>query len=284
MAREVASAASGEDGLLDVRLAEVSPFQRWYLQHERFALGLLGFVVVLIVWEMAVRLGLVKLSFMSSPSKVVEAAQLEIRQGRIWLDIWVTLVEFTLGYLVAAVVGIAIGLVAGWFKRVNYLVDPWLAALYATPDVALVPLIVLVLGIDLPSKVFVVFLTSLFSVAINTLMGVHSTETRFLDVARCFGASQLKIFSSVVLPGSVPYILTGLRLAAGRALVGVVLAELIASNKGLGFVINQAGQMLNTGRLMLAIVLLGTFGVLIGELLRHAEQHFDAWRPQRSEG
>ncbi len=284
MARETAGAATGEGGLLDVRLAEVSPFHRWYLQHERFALGLLGFVVILIIWEMAVRLGLVKLSFMSSPTKVVEAAQLEIRQGRIWLDIWVTLVEFTLGYLVAAVVGILIGLVAGWFKRVNYLVDPWLAALYATPDVALVPLIVLVLGIDLPSKVFVVFLTSLFSVAINTLMGVHSTETRFLEVARCFGASQLMIFRSVVLPGSVPYILTGLRLAAGRALVGVVLAELIASNKGLGFVINQAGQMLNTGRLMLAILLLGAFGVLIGELLRHAEQRFDAWRPQRSEG
>jgi NitT/TauT family transport system permease protein len=284
MARDMASAAGGGDeGLLDVRLAEVSPLRRWYLSNERFALGLIGFVVVLIIWEGAVRLGLVKLSFMSSPSKVIEAAQTEIQVGRIWGDIGVTLLEFTLGYFVAAVVGVAIGLAAGWFRRVNYLVDPWLAALYATPDIALVPLIVLVLGIGLPAKVFVVFLTSLFSVAINTLVGVQSTEARFLDVARCFGASQLRLFRSVVLPGSFPYILTGLRLASGRALVGVVLAELLSSNQGLGFVISQAGQMLNTGRLMLAILILGAFGVLLGEVLRHVEQRFEVWRPQRAD-
>jgi NitT/TauT family transport system permease protein len=218
--------------------------------------------------------------FMSSPSLIWKALLVELNQGRIWGDVGVSLLEFGLGFLVAGVVGILIGIVAGWYRRANYMIDPWLSALYATPDVALVPLIILVLGIGIESKVFVVFLTSLFSVAINTLIGVQSTEARFLDVAKSFGASQFTIFRSVVLPGSIPFILTGLRLASGRALVGVVLAELIASNQGIGFMITVAGATLNTGRLMLGVILLGLFGVLMGELMRALEQRFEVWRPK----
>jgi NitT/TauT family transport system permease protein len=211
---------------------------------------------------------------------VVAAAGVELRQGHIWIDIGISAQEFALGYLSASLVGILIGLVAGWFKRANYVIDPWLSALYATPDVALVPLIILWLGLGLWTKVFVVFLTSLFSVAVNTLVGVQSTEARLLEVAASFGASPFRVFRTVVLPGSVPFVLTGLRLAAGRALVGMVLAELIAANQGIGFMISIAGSTLNTGRLMLGILILGVFGVALGEGLRRVEQRFEVWRPQ----
>jgi ABC-type nitrate/sulfonate/bicarbonate transport system permease component len=275
--------STGQEELLDIRVAEASAWRRWYLKNERLLFGLIGFFSVVIAWELAVRLGLLKLVFISSPSKIVEAAQLEVRQGRIWGDIGVSLLEFSLGYLIAAVLGIVIGLVAGWFRRANYIVDPWLSALYATPDVALVPLIIIVLGIGLWAKVFVVFLTALFSVAVNALIGVQSTEPRLLEVATSFGASRFRVFRTVVLPSAVPFILTGLRLAAGRALVGMVLAELIAANQGIGFIISVAGATLNTGRLMLGVVLLGAFGVLLGEILRRVEQRFEVWRPQRAE-
>jgi ABC-type nitrate/sulfonate/bicarbonate transport system permease component len=210
---------------------------------------------------------------------VFVAAQTEVQRGRIWGDLSVSAQEFVLGYLAAAVAGMLIGFVAGWFKRANYVIDPWLAALYATPDVALIPLIVVWFGVGLWSKVFVVFLGSLFCVAINTLVGVQSTEARLLEVAASFGAGRLRVFRTVVLPGCVPFILVGLRQAAGRALVGVVLAELIASNQGIGFMMSTASATLNTGRLMLGILMIGAFGVLMGEGLRSIEQRFDVWRP-----
>ena len=262
------------------RVAELAPWRRWYLRNERLVLGLTGFVSVLIVWEAAARLGLIKLVLLSSPTRIYDAALAEVRIGQIWGHLGVSLQEFVLGFVIAAILGVLIGFVAGWFRRANYVLDPWLAALYATPDVALVPLIILWLGIGLESKVFVVFLTSLFAVAINTLMGVQSTDIRMIEVARSFGASQLTLFRTVVLPSTVPFILTGLRLATGRALVGVVLAELIASNQGIGFMISQAGVTLNTARMMVGVILLGLFGVFLGEVMRRVEQRFDVWRPQ----
>lgn len=274
--------AVGETPLLDVRVAQAPAWQRWYLRNERLVIGLVGFLCVIAAWQVAVWLGLLKLIFISSPLRIIEAAALEVNQGRIWGDIWISFQEFALGFLCAAVVGIVVGLVGGWFRRANYIVEPWLGALYALPDVALVPLIIIVLGIGLQAKVFVVFLTAVFSVAVNALLGVQSTEARLLDVARSFGASRLMLFRTVVLPSSVPFILTGLRLGSGRALVGMVLAELIAANQGIGFMISVAGATLNTGRLMLGVILLGMFGIVLGEALRRVELRFEVWRPQRA--
>jgi ABC-type nitrate/sulfonate/bicarbonate transport system permease component len=279
----ISIAGPGGSELLDVRLAEAPAWRRWYLRHKRLVLGLTGFVGVLVIWEFAVQVGWLKAVLLSSPSRIFAAGVFEVRQGTLWGHIGVSALEFVLGFTAATLIGVAIGLVAGWFRRANYIVDPWLSALYATPDVALVPLIILILGIDLPAKVFVVFLTSLFSIAVNTMIGVQNADVRFLEVARSFGASQLRLFRTVVVPGTVPYILTGLRLAAGRGLVGVVLAELIAANQGLGFIINIAGATLNTSRLMLGVIILGIFGVLLGEGLRYLEQRFEVWRPQRSD-
>jgi NitT/TauT family transport system permease protein len=268
-----------DDQLLDVRVAEAPSLYRWYLRHERLVLGLLGFVVVLAVWETVTQMGWLKLVFVSSPSRIYAAAALAVRQGTVWADVGVSLLEFSAGFVVAAVVGIAIGLIGGWSKRASYIIDPWLSAIYATPDVALIPLIILWLGIGLPSKIFVVFLTAVFSVAVNTLYGVHATDPRLLDVARSYRASHATVFRTVIIPSTIPYMLTGLRLASGRALVGVVLAELIASNQGIGHMISVAGVTLNTARVMFGVILLGVFGVLLGEVMRRVERRFDVWRP-----
>ncbi len=271
---------AAETTFLDIRVAGAPAWQRWYLQNERLVLGLLGLVSVLTVWEGSVQLGLLKRTFVSSPSAILQAAVLEVRVGRIWGDIGVSLLEYTLGFLLATVLGIAFGLVAGWFRRASYVIDPWLSALYATPHVALAPLIIVLLGIDLSAKVFVVFLTALFSIAVNTLVGVRSTDARMLAVAQSFEASPFRIFRTVVLPSTVPFILTGMRLASGHALVGVVVAELIAANQGIGFVISISGATLNTARLMVGVLLLGFFGVFVGEVMRRIERRFDVWRPQ----
>jgi NitT/TauT family transport system permease protein len=142
----------------------------------------------------------------------------------------------------------------------------------------LVPLIILIFGIDIWSKVFVVFLTAVFPVAVNTMIGVQSTARALLDVARVFGASPVKQWRSVVLPGSFPFILTGLRLAGVHGMVGVVVAELIAGNEGIGYVINLAGAQLRTGTVMLAILFLGLWGIAVGDVMRRAEARFERWR------
>jgi NitT/TauT family transport system permease protein len=279
-----AGPSSGDGhGLLDARMAGAPSWRVWLAQHERPFLGVIGFVGVLVVWEIAVRAGLLRAVFFSSPTAIANTAITLVSRGTIWRDIGVSMQEFALGYLGASVLGILLGIAAGWYRRVNALASPWIAAWYATPHIALIPLIVLWFGIGLWYKVFYVFLVAFFSVVINTLVGVQSAEAAYLDVAKSFRASQWTILRTVVLPGAVPYILTGLRLGAGRAWVGVVVSELVGANQGIGFMINLAGQMLNMSQAMLGIVLLGTFGIAIGEVMRRIERRFDVWRPQRAD-
>ena len=258
--------------------------RHWLRQNERPLLGVTTFALLLVVWELSVRLGLARALFVSSPSLLVNALWQALQRGTLWRDIGVSLEEYVLGFLAAAVLGILVGIAVGWYRRLNYLASPWLAAWYAAPHIAMVPLIILWFGIGLQYKVFYVFLVAFFSVVMNTLVGVQSAEAGYLEVAHSFRASQLMIFRSVVLPGAVPYILTGLRQATGRAWVGVVVAELVGGNAGIGYMINVAGQMLDTSRMMLGVVLLGIFGVVIGEVTRRVERRFDVWRPRRADG
>jgi NitT/TauT family transport system permease protein len=262
----------------EVRGPQPGRARRLVERYERPLLGVLGVALLLTAWEVATATGYVNRVIMSSPSGVLRALQSEIARGEIWGHLWISIVEYTFGFGLAAAGGILIGLIGGWWRGAYYVVDPWLTILYSTPTVALVPLIILVFGIDLWSKVFVVFLTAIFPIAVNTLIGVQSTARALLDVARTYGASPGKQWSSVVLPGSLPFILTGLRLGGVHGMVGVVVAELIAGNEGIGYVINLAGAQLKTGTVMLAILFLGLWGIGVGELMRRAEARFERWR------
>ena len=270
--------------LLDATLADASGWRRFVAQNERLVLGMSGFIGVLLIWEFATRAGLIRAVFFSSPTAIAGAAWTLFSRGTIWEDIGVSMEEFALGFLSASILGIVVGVAAGWSRRINALASPWIAAWYATPHIALIPLIVLWFGIGLSYKVFYVFLVAFFSVTINAMVGVQSAENRYLEVARSFGAGQRMQLRTVVLPAAVPYIMTGLRLGAGRAWVGVVVAELVGANHGIGFMINLAGQMLNMSQAMFGIVLLGIFGIAIGELMRRAERRFEVWRPQTRGG
>jgi ABC-type nitrate/sulfonate/bicarbonate transport system permease component len=246
---------------------------------ERLFYGVIGFVTVLLLWEAVVRFGLIKGSLLSSPSRVITAAIEDFGSGVIWPHIGTSFLEWIVGFAVALVFAIPLGFLLGHFRRLEYLVDPALSALYATPTVALVPLIILVFGVGLPSKFAVVFLEAWITLTVSTINGAQSADKRFVDIAKSFRASPGLVFRSVTVPSAIPYIITGIRIGAGRALVGVVVAEFIASNIGLGFYISLNGTTLNTARVMLGILLLGGFGIFIGELIRRIEHRFDVWRP-----
>lgn len=230
-------------------------------------------------WELAVVAGWIKTSMMSSPTIVWERVLSEFGGDRLIPSLLVTFRAYLIGLALATVIGIPLGFLGGWSKRASYVLEPWLAGLNAVPTVAVVPLIIIWLGIGQTSKVFIVFLFALFPYAFNTMVGVRQAEAEFMGVAKSFGASQSKVITSIVLPGLVPYLMTAARLAVGRALIGVVVAELVASNTGLGFLISIAAGTFDTPLLIMAVLFVGAFGVLMTELMKTIERRFDRWRP-----
>ncbi len=182
------------------------------------------------------------------------------------------------GLGLAAAVGISAGLLIGWYPRLGYFVDPFINFLYAIPRVALGPLLIVWLGIGLSSKVALVFLISVFPVLVNTSSGVRSLDPHLLRVARCFGASDLKIFRTIALPGSVPFVLGGLRLAVGQSLIGVFVAELLGAQYGIGAMIENAGQQFQTDQVFAGLLIFAAAGMLLTAIVRWLEHRFDAWR------
>jgi NitT/TauT family transport system permease protein len=246
---------------------------------ERLVFGVLGFAVVLGLWETVSRLGLVRQAVLSRPTAIIDAAITDATNGVIWPHLQASTIEYVAGFGVALAIGIPVGLAIGMFRRLNWLLDPWLSAIYATPTVAIVPLIIIILGIGLEAKIFVVFLEAIFVVVVSTMAGVHAADAVYHDVAESFRASGWTRFKTVTLPASVPYILTGARLGTGRALVGVVIAEFLASNGGIGFYIGLNGALLQSSRVYFGIILLGVLGMVLGEAVRAIERRFERWRP-----
>jgi NitT/TauT family transport system permease protein len=254
-----------------------------WLPPQKLVIGVLGFVVVLVAWELVSSspygLGLVKRVQISSPTLIAEAAWTEITTGAIFPHLFESGKAYFLGLGSALVTGIPLGFAIGMFRRFNYVVDPWLSAIYATPSVALIPLIILIFGVDLGAKVVVVWLGTIFEVTVATAAGVHAADAKFHDVAQSFRASGWTRFKTVTLPASTPYILTGVRLATGRALVGVVVSEYLAANAGIGFYITLNGSFFATDKVFFGIIILGIVGLIMGELVKVVEKRFDRWRP-----
>jgi ABC-type nitrate/sulfonate/bicarbonate transport system permease component len=246
---------------------------------ERLFYGLIGFVAVLILWETTAQLGLYRKSLLSYPTGIWRVTVEDFTTGVIWPHLQVTLTEFAIGFLVSLAIGIPLGLLIGLFRRLDYLLSGLLAGLNATPNVALIILIILLFGLGIETKVVVVFLSAFFAIVVLTFTGVQSTARRHLDITRSFGGSSWLAFRSVVLPSTLPFIISGIRIGAGRALVGVVSAEFLSANVGLGFYIGIKGQFLDTARVMMGILIFGLFGLLLGEGVRLIERRFEAWRP-----
>jgi NitT/TauT family transport system permease protein len=272
---------AGEEILLDVRVAEASWFYKFYLNQERKILGMLSVAVFLIAWELVGGVfQVVNPMFMSAPSYIWKAAVQLFGSGEIWNDLYVSGIEFAWGYLLSVIVAIPFGIAVGWYKKMAYLFDPFVNAMNATPRVALLPLVIIWLGIGILSKVGIIFLGAVFPLLINTRDGVKTTPANLLNAARSFGASEWQIFKNVVLPSTVPFILTGLRLAVGRALIGVMVGELYAATAGIGFMITVAGATFQTDKVFVGVLIFAIAGMTATELIDRFEHRFDKWRPK----
>jgi NitT/TauT family transport system permease protein len=272
---------AAEERLLDVRVAEASALYKFYLNQEKKILGTTAVVVFLTIWEMVGNvLGLINPMFMSAPSLIWKAAVQLFASGEIWNDLYVSGVEFGWGYLLSVIVGVPFGIATGWYKKMSYIFDPFINAMNATPRVALLPLVIIWLGIGILSKVGIIFLGAVFPILINSRDGVKTTPYNLLTAARSFGATEWQIFKSVVLPSTLPFILTGLRLGVGRALIGVMVGELYAATAGIGFMITVAGATFQTDKVFVGVLVFAITGMISMELLTKLEARFDKWRPK----
>jgi ABC-type nitrate/sulfonate/bicarbonate transport system permease component len=270
-----------EEQLLDVRIAEASAAYKFYLNQEKKILGFSAVFIFLTAWELVGNtFQLINPMFMSAPSLIWKAAVQLFASGEIWNDLRVSGIEFAWGYFLSAVVGVPFGIACGWYKKFAYTFDPFINAMNATPRVALLPLVIIWLGIGILSKVGIIFLGAVFPILINARDGVKTTPYNLLTAARSFGASEWQIFRSVVLPSTVPFIITGLRLGVGRALIGVMVGELYAATAGIGFMITVAGATFQTDKVFVGILVFACTGMFCMELLNKLELKFDKWRPK----
>jgi len=277
MAKQLAQ----EELLLDVGVAEASTLYKFYLIQEKKSLGAAAVIVFLTGWELCGNtLQLINHVFMSAPSLVFKAAFQMFASGEIFNDLYVSGIEFIVGYILSVVVAIPFGIAIGWYKRFAYVCDPFVNAMNATPRIALLPLVIIWLGIGILSKVGIIFLGAVFPLLINTRDGVKTTPHNLLTAARSFGASEWQIFKSVVLPSTVPFILTGLRLAVGRALIGVMVGELYAATAGIGFMITVAGATFQTDKVFVGVLIFAISGMTLTAVIDRYEHRFDKWRPK----
>jgi ABC-type nitrate/sulfonate/bicarbonate transport system permease component len=252
---------------------------RVYRDNERLILGLVGAFGFLALWEWGGITGTIDDAFFSRPTRVLAAGINEVQSDRFWSDLRASAFEFSAGYALAVVLGIPLGLAAGWFRRLQYALDPWLNFFNSLPRVALLPILVIMFGVFGPwSKIAVVFLGAFFSIVIPTVQGVRTVDRRFLDVAFSFKASKGRLFTSVVAPATVPFIITGLRLGVARALIGVVTAELYTQTEGIGVLIRRATELRQGDRALFGILIFTTMGILLVEAVRRLENRFSKWR------
>jgi NitT/TauT family transport system permease protein len=276
----VAALAETPETLLDAGLASKPAPVRWYLGHERMVLSLSSFALFFILWEGLARAGIISTYFFSAPGLIVQAAVKFGQTDTFWTDVRVSLTELVVGYTIGGLSGIVAGLLVGWYRRLNLLVDPWLGFFYSLPKIAIIPIMVLWFGLNMTSVIAAVIFGTFLTVLINTLHGVHTVERRFLDVATSFGASRRRVFLSVVLPTTVPFIVSGLRLGVGSALIGVFVGELFAStSSGLGYFIDNFGDVAESTPMMFGLVVFTLIGVTLIGSLRILERRFQEWRP-----
>jgi NitT/TauT family transport system permease protein len=239
--------------------------------------GLLSVIGGLVLWELVSRYLVDNALFLAGPIEIVRAIYRLAVTGELWRHVWISSIEFVIGYVIACALGVVAGLAMANSDTMKRVMQPWVSGLYATPTIALAPLFILWLGIGIWSKVLVVILLVFFPVAINTEAGLRTTSDRLIEMLRSFGASDRQIFFKVSLPSALPFILAGLKLGIGRGLIGVVVAELFGTRAGLGRLISEAADAFNMPELFAGVIVLAIAGIALTAGFSWIEKKLVPW-------
>jgi sulfonate transport system permease protein len=244
-------------------------------QMLNLAIRVVSLTIVLAIWE--VFGGMIDPVLFTTPIAIGKAAVGMVGSGELWTYLWPSLVVLGIGLTLAAIFGIAIGLLLARFWVLDVALGVYITFLYSIPSVALVPLIVLWAGFETTAKVIILFLFAFFPMAINTYQGVRNVDPKLLEVGRAFRCSERQLWGNIVLPAALPFIVTGLRLAVGRGLIGMVLADLYTAISGIGYLIVRTAATYQVNKMFVPIVTLGLLGVTLTALLRVLERAVAPW-------
>ena len=253
--------------------------QAFFGEHRRLWLALCSVLFLIGCWEFILTyIFPVDPFFFTKPSLIGAAFKEQVQGSKLWHDLAVSSQAFLWGFTFAVIVGIPVGLVMGWRRRVEYSLDPFLTALYASPLVALAPLFIIVFGVGVLGKAALVFLLAIFPFIFNTFAGVKSTDALLINVIRSFGGTEKDLYLKVILPSTMPYIIAGGRIAIGRGLVGIIVGEFYAASEGIGFAISQAGDTYRLPDMFVGIIILSLIAIILTELMRWLELTLAPWR------
>ena len=262
-----------EAALSEINLAEAHAFR--LTDHLR-QVGAGSSVMVLLLWEIFGRQ--VNPLFLSYPSAIARAFWQVLASGEFQRQALVSLQVFAIGLSAALVLGIALGLLMGRYRLAEYLLDPYVYAFDATPRVALIPILLLWFGLGAPSRIAIVFLSGLFPVLMNTFSGVRTVSSGLVEVGRAYGARERELFSKIILPAALPFIMAGIRLAIGRALIGIITAEMFTAVTGLGALLIRYSSALATDKFFVPVVFLSLLGVILSSAVEKLQKRLAPWK------
>lgn len=246
----------------------------WWLSTAVVLLPLAG-------WEWLVRSARVSPLFFPAPSAIALTLLQLLKSDKLAINLAATLSRVFLGFALGAVPGLILGLIMGWSHRLRVFIDPFIAAAHPVPKIALLPLIMIIFGVGESSKVAIVGMAAFFPMLINAMAGVRQISLIHFEVAENYGASLIKVFTRVVVPGSLPLVLTGARLALNAALLLTIAVELLTAQKGLGVMVWFAWQTLRTEELYASVAVTAALGISFNLLLQRLAVHLVPWQVER---
>lgn len=240
--------------------------------------SVLGLVGLLVIWEIVCSLKIVSPLFLPAPSAILTTGWDMLMSGEITENLGASLYRIVIGYLIGSAFGIFVGLILGFSKWADAIGTPIVYSIYPIPKIALLPLFILWLGIGELSKVTIIALGVFFPVVINTFSGVKNVDQMLIKAAVTFGSSPINVIRKVILPGSLPMIFAGLKLAAGTSLLLLVSAEMIAAQSGIGSMVLHYGNLMITTKLMVGVLVLSMLGLIFNRTLQWLEHKLIPWK------
>lgn len=234
-------------------------------------------VAVVVLWGLASHFGLIRASILPSPQRVWETLVSLCASGQMAEDLSISMIRVLRGFALGAVAGLVLGCIMGFSKTVNKVLGSLVSILRPVPMLAWIPLFILWLGIGENSKTAVIFLGSFWSVLLNTIHGIQSTDKKLLEVAQILKKNRLQIIYHVYLPSALPSVFTGLRLGMGAAWTCVVGAEMIAATSGIGYMISYARELAQPAKVFAGIIVIGAVGLIIDQVLLRLQKVLLKW-------
>jgi len=257
---------------------DAAPRVSFPARYRKALLGSLSVVLFFAAWQAVFLVVPFDPLFISKPSLIASGLVDLITSGDLFRDLAVSAVPFLYGFSAAVVIGVPLGVVMGWRVRVGYALDPLMTVFYASPLVALAPLVVIFFGVGIGGKTLIIFLLSIFPFIFNAYAGVRAVDRLLINVVRSLGGSERDLYFKVILPSILPYIVAGARIAVGRALIGVLVGEFFAASEGIGYAISRFGDIFALDRMFACIIVIMVIAVVLTEGIRWTERTAFPWR------